>query len=260
MKIALLHNPRPAVIPAGLPDDCFEEFDGAETITAIAGALRGLGVAVEPVVADRGCARALEDGGFDFVFNIAEGSGRRNREAVPAAVCELLGLPYTGSDPFTLAVTLDKWAARRMVSPEVPVARAVLVRGDCDGLRELRYPVIVKPNDEGSSKGIRSDAVASSMDEARVRCVRFLFLLDLVGIRILAFGMCRRRARRQCQVDAQHHPYPLNARHARPSPKRNSERKLPAHPRNSPTSMSTRHMSNEKNVRSASTPRNRVAE
>lgn len=174
MKIALLHNPRPTVIPAGLPDDCFEEFDGAETIAAIAGALRGLGIAVEPVVADRGCARALEDGGFDFVFNIAEGSGRRNREAVPAAVCELLGLPYTGSDPFTLAVTLDKWAARRMVSPEVPVARGVLLRGDSDALQELRYPVMVKPNDEGSSKGIRAGSVAASIDEARVRAARLM--------------------------------------------------------------------------------------
>ncbi|MBS1827543.1 MAG: D-alanine--D-alanine ligase [Acidobacteria bacterium] len=174
MRIALLHNPRPAAIPSGLPDDCFEEYDGAETVEAIAGALRGLGVYVEPVVADRGCARALEDGGFDFVFNIAEGNGRRNREAVPAAVCELLGLPYTGSDPLTLALTLDKWAARRMVSPEVPVARGVLLRGDCDGLQGLRYPVMVKPNDEGSSKGIRADSVVMSLDDARVRSQRLM--------------------------------------------------------------------------------------
>jgi D-alanine-D-alanine ligase len=174
LKIALLHNPRPAELPEGLPDDFFEEYDGAETVEEIAGALRGLGVAVEPVVADRDCARRLDEGGFGFVFNIAEGSGRRNREAVPAAVCELLGIPYTGSDPFTLAVTLDKWAARRMVSPEVAVARGVLVRGDFNVLRELRYPVLVKPNDEGSSKGIHGDSVVWTFDAARFLAGRLI--------------------------------------------------------------------------------------
>lgn len=171
MKIALLHNPKPPEIPADLPDDAFEEYDGEETIMAIASALRGLGVAVEPVVADCGLARALETGGFDFAFNIAEGKGGRNREAVAAAVCELFGVPHTGSDAMTLAVTLDKWTARRVVSPEIPVASAVLVRNEGDEfkLRALRYPAIVKPNAEGSSKGIRGDAVVDSAVEALER-------------------------------------------------------------------------------------------
>ena len=42
-------------------------------------------------------------GEYGFAFNIAEGFGRRCREAVPAAVCELMGVPYTGSDALTLA-------------------------------------------------------------------------------------------------------------------------------------------------------------
>lgn len=171
MRVALLHNPKPTEIPANVPDDVFEEFDGEETIMAIASALRGLQVAVEPVVADCGLPRALETGGFAFAFNIAEGNGGRNREAVAAAVCELFGVPHTGSDAMTLAVTLDKWTARRVVSPEVPVAAAVLVRseGDEQKLRALRYPAIVKPNAEGSSKGIRGDAVVDSAMEASER-------------------------------------------------------------------------------------------
>ena len=45
----------------------------------------------------------------DFVFNFAEGQGvGRSREARVPAVLEMLGIPYTGSDPLTLAVTLDK--------------------------------------------------------------------------------------------------------------------------------------------------------
>jgi D-alanine-D-alanine ligase len=167
---ALLHNA--ATLPSfGASRRYFEEFDTPETIAAIAGALHGLRVAVEPVEADRDLPWRLQAGGFDFVFNIAEGRGRRCREGIPAAVCELLGIPFTGSDMLTLAVTLDKAAARRLVSPEVPVARAVLVEGrsvEMD-LSSLTYPVIVKPNDEGSSKGIHDQPIAVNPSAAAQR-------------------------------------------------------------------------------------------
>ena len=39
----------------------------------------------------------------------------RSREARVPAVLEMLGIPYTGSDPLTLAVTLDKDCAKRLV-------------------------------------------------------------------------------------------------------------------------------------------------
>jgi D-alanine-D-alanine ligase len=176
MRVALLHNPRPEAIPDGMPEDTFEEYDGAETIEAIAGALGEFGASVEPVIADGGLPGMLAQKRYDFAFNIAEGWGGRHREATAPAVCELLGVPYTGSDPLTLAVTLDKWMARRIVSPEVPVAAAVLVREEQDvgRLGKLRYPAIVKPNDEGSSKGIRNDSVADTEKEAleRVRELR----------------------------------------------------------------------------------------
>src|SRR5262249_22567649 len=103
---------------------------------------------------------------------MAEGQGRRCREAIPAAVCELLGLPFTGSDALTLGITLDKSVAKRVVSPEVPVARGVLVESGADEarIRVLSFPVIVKPNDEGSSKGIRENPIAPDADAAVERC------------------------------------------------------------------------------------------
>jgi D-alanine-D-alanine ligase len=161
-----------AEAPAADPDDTFEEYDSPETIAAVARALGGLGVEVEPVAADRRLPWRLEEGHYDFAFNIAEGQGRRCREAVPAAVCELLGLPFTGSDAVTLGVTLDKFLARRVVSPEVPVAVGVLIQdeADEDQLSGLRFPVLVKPNDEGSSKGIRGDPIAADAEAAGRHC------------------------------------------------------------------------------------------
>src|SRR3954452_8927665 len=98
MRVALLHNQRPDTGPDDLPDDAFEEFDSEETIEAIRAALSVPGMRVEPVVADHELPDKLCQKQYDFVFNIAEGTGGRCREAIPAAVCELLGLPFTGSD------------------------------------------------------------------------------------------------------------------------------------------------------------------
>ena len=180
MKIALLCNERPARVPPGSPDDAFEEYDTPETLRAIAAALEETGSRVERVPADRHLGRRLEEGGFDFVFNLAEGEGRRCREAVPAAACELLDIAFTGPDALTLALTLDKALARRAVAPDVPSAPAVLWdperSDDPDVVAELgglSYPAIVKPNDEGSSKGIDAGSLVAGAREAEARC-RFL--------------------------------------------------------------------------------------
>jgi len=176
MKVAILHNPRPIAPDPSLPDDAFEEFDSATTVAAIADALAGLGVSPVAVIADRAAPRRLEEGAFDFVFNIAEGERGRCREAIAPALCELLDIPYTGPDALTLAVSLDKAIARRIVAPNVPVASALLVDDEDDGadLTRLRYPVLVKPNHEGSSKGIRADAICATPAAAleRARWVR----------------------------------------------------------------------------------------
>src|SRR5437763_13645501 len=145
MRVALLYNWRPLEAVSNVPDDAFEEYDSLETVESIAGALRQLGVEVLTVLADGELPWRLRKGRFDFAFNIAEGVGRRCREAIPVAVCELLGIPFTGSDALTLAVTLDKFVARRVVSTDVPVARGLLVEREADerGLRTFDFAVIV---------------------------------------------------------------------------------------------------------------------
>src|SRR5919109_2625435 len=99
-----------------LPDDFQEEFDSPATIEAIAKVLRGLGHTVEQLGDGRPLLERLLADPPDFVFNFAEGQGvGRSREARVPAVLEMLGIPYTGSDPLTLAVTLDKACAKRIV-------------------------------------------------------------------------------------------------------------------------------------------------
>src|SRR3989440_13043764 len=110
-------------------DDFQEEFDSPATIEAIASMLRELGHAVVKLGDGRELLERLLAGPPDFVFNIAEGQGiGRAREARVPAVLEMLGIPYTGSDPLTLAVTLDKDCAKRLVqSVGVTVPRGIIV-------------------------------------------------------------------------------------------------------------------------------------
>jgi D-alanine-D-alanine ligase len=166
----------------GLPDDFQEEFDSPATVEGIAQVLRELGHQVEKLGDGRELIERLLADPPDFVFNFAEGQGiSRSREARVPAVLEMLGIPYTGSDPLTLAVTLDKDCAKRLVaSAGVAVPGGLLVqpgreggwRTGADGtvsLRELQarvsYPAIVKPAWEGSSKGIRQKCLVETPED-----------------------------------------------------------------------------------------------
>src|SRR3954452_25052710 len=141
----------------GLPDDFQEEYDSPATVEAVAAVLRDLGHEVEKLGDGRALLEQLLADPPDFVFNFAEGQGiGRSREARVPAVLEMLGIPYTGSDPLTLAPTLDKDCPKRLVqSVGVAVPKSVLVHPQEDPRAVLRhvdlpFPVIVKPAWEGS--------------------------------------------------------------------------------------------------------------
>src|SRR5579871_3774127 len=117
MRIGITYDLKAdAPASADLPDDFQEEFDSPVTIEAISGVLRGLGHQVEALGDGRELLERLLRDPPGFVFNIAEGHGiGRCREARVPAVLEMLGIPYTGSDPLTLAATLDKECARKLI-------------------------------------------------------------------------------------------------------------------------------------------------
>src|SRR5258707_8235580 len=149
-------------------DDTQAEYDSPRTIEAITKAIEGYGHQVVPLEATGDFPRALMTSGVDIVFNMAEGIRGRNREAQVPSLCELLGIPYTGSDPATLSLCLDKGLGKRVLAAQGIDSPAfqVLVTGR-EKLRTFQYPVIVKPNAEGTSKGITKNSVVD--DEAGVR-------------------------------------------------------------------------------------------
>ncbi len=142
------------------PIDFLEEFDSEETIDAIRKVLESEGHEVIKLGGDTGLIDRLRQASVDIVFNIAEGLQGRNREAHIPALLEFLDIPYTGSDPLTLSLTLDKAMAKRiLMSQNIPTPRFIKVERmeDLEGL-DLRYPLFVKLCYEGSSKGVRLDS------------------------------------------------------------------------------------------------------
>ncbi len=161
MKIGLTYNLRgESARAAGEQADADEEFDSPETIDAIAAVLEGAGHEVTRLGFGREFVERLLSEPVDFVFNIAEGLRGRSRESQVPALLEMLGIPYTGSDPLTLGLPLDKDLAKRNVASRGLATPAHVVMtsppaGERD-LGGLRFPLVVKPACEGSSKGIRN--------------------------------------------------------------------------------------------------------
>lgn len=167
-------------LPADAPDDIHEEYDSPVTVKAIGDVFRSLGYTVRELGDGRPFLEAVLRDPPDLVFNFAEGTGiSRSREARVPAVCEMLGIPYTGSDPLALAVSLDKDMTRRLAqSAGVQVPKGIVLSfphepydGDFSEYlpvlaeAEIPLPVIAKPVCEGSSKGVRSKSLIRTADE-----------------------------------------------------------------------------------------------
>lgn len=147
-------------------DDRFAEWDEPETIEAVGAALAEVH-SVTLIEADAYFYDHVREMRPDIVFNIAEGLNGISREAQVPALLDMLGIPYTGSDPLTLAICLDKSRTKEILTyhgirnarfhviwntDEVPAISPVL-------------PVMVKPLHEGSSKGIFDSSLARTPEE-----------------------------------------------------------------------------------------------
>jgi D-alanine-D-alanine ligase len=137
--------------------DEFAEWDSPTTIAAVEAALSRLGKVVR-LEAKEDFPERLRQVNPDIVFNIAEGFHGVNRESHVPAICEFYGIPYSGSDPFTLTLCLDKARTKETLTfHSIPTPRfAVVERVEDLGAvtEQLAFPLFVKPLHEGSSKGI----------------------------------------------------------------------------------------------------------
>lgn len=172
LVVGLMYNLGKHAPPAdGEPPDANAEFDSEETVLAIASALAAGGYDVVRIEGNEQAYDRLREVRPDIVFNITEGLRGESRESHIPCMLEMLGIPYTGSGPLALAVSLDKPAAKKIFAYHgvpTPQFRSI-APGEPADVSGLRFPLFVKPAREGSSKGIESNAVCHTPAELAER-------------------------------------------------------------------------------------------
>jgi D-alanine-D-alanine ligase len=183
-------------------DDEYAEWDGEETIAAVERALTACGEVIR-LEANEDFPERLRRERPDIVFNIAEGWRGVNREAHVPAICEFFGIPYSGSDPFSLSLCLDKARTKEWLSYHgVRTAPFVLLRDVAElqsflgGKRTLSHigaksavrpaqgapaqsvGLFAKPVHEGSSKGITERNFCRTPEELEAQVVFLLQRYD----------------------------------------------------------------------------------
>ncbi|MBN1958371.1 MAG: ATP-grasp domain-containing protein [Desulfuromonadales bacterium] len=148
-----------------LPQDIYAEWDDAETIQAVAAAL-GQKHQISLVNADLDAFEKLRALCPDLVFNMAEGLYGGSREAQIPALLEMLQIPYTGSDPVTLGICLDKLRTKEILAyHRIPTPAFVQLCQASELPDSFNFPLLVKPALEGSSKGITDQSLVHNSAE-----------------------------------------------------------------------------------------------
>lgn len=170
MKVALTYNLKKK--DPLKPADYFSECDSEETINSVVTALKIKGHCVEAIDVEYPALFSyFKKNRVDMVFNIAEGKHGRFRESEVPAVLDYLNIPYTGSDTFSLALALNKALTKKILKAEnIPTPNFQLfVKGNEILDSDLRFPLIVKPNCEGSAKGINKTNVVGNSDDLMIK-------------------------------------------------------------------------------------------
>jgi D-alanine-D-alanine ligase len=165
------------------PKDALAELDTLRNVREYVAAIGALGHQVVAIEGSPELPQRLAELPVDLCFNTCEGLRGDSREAQVPALLEMMGVPYSGSKPLSLAVTLDKAMTKRVLAyhglptpafqeftrPGQPLHPALLAR------LVAGQPLFVKPNSEGTGKGIYGEALVRSEEQLRQRVA---YLID----------------------------------------------------------------------------------
>ncbi len=153
-----MNKPRVGVVMGGTSG---ERDVSLRSGAAVANALLARGHDVVRIVLSEGgdLGLALRRSGIDVAFLALH--GRHGEDGCVQGLCELYGIPYTGSSVLASALAMDKVKSKelfRLHNLPTPPYYTVTDHDSLADLEELHgsfgFPVIVKPRGEGSSLGV----------------------------------------------------------------------------------------------------------
>jgi len=130
-------------------------------------ALKRLGyVNAEIVDVSENAANDLK--GFEFAYNTLH--GKYGEDGCIQGLLEILKIPYTGCGVMSSAICMNKEYTKRVMSgAKIPLIKSVyLLSGEnpIEKVKELKYPLMIKPVSEGSSFGMSKVNNESELAEA----------------------------------------------------------------------------------------------
>ncbi len=150
---------------------------------ATANALTALGYRVTQVDVGRDLSEVLRELAPDVVFNALH--GRYGEDGIVQGVLELLELPYTGCGVLASATASDKLTTKKLLrSCQIATPDWQEIHSPDDTIT-LPFPLVIKPNEGGSSIGIQRltgpEQLASALPEAQAESARVFVEQTIVG-------------------------------------------------------------------------------
>ncbi|MHB1686651.1 MAG: D-alanine--D-alanine ligase family protein [Ignavibacteriaceae bacterium] len=108
----------------------------------------------------------------DVIFNFIELYKENSRlEMNMVGLLDLVGIPYTGAPPLSLANCQNKVLAKRLLNSRgIKTPRFILVKDISKNFKhELNFPLIVKPAFEDASVGIENDSIVKNNKQLKER-------------------------------------------------------------------------------------------
>lgn len=172
LRLAFIYNvrktyPDPDDMSSQLGADC----EDPEVIEAIIKHLKECDFNVLPIEANEEAYLKLykNRNKIDLVFNFSEGIYGKDREAQMPAMLEMLRLPYIGSTPLSQALILDKAKTKEiLIANNIPTLPFQLFKTGTEAFdQKLTFPLIVKPDSEGSGAGITNKSIVHTKKELK---------------------------------------------------------------------------------------------
>lgn len=170
MHIVLIHSKYEDFDETSLNVDPIGPRRIANTVNAVKQSLEAGGHEVTPVEADYQLLSKIKKMKTpDFLFNLSTGISDKRSQANVVGMLEMLNLPMLGSGLTSHILGLHKEITKSLLCAHgIRTARYQLISDENESIRgDFTYPLIVKPEHEGSGIGITASSKVATPEQLR---------------------------------------------------------------------------------------------